>query len=194
MLFGHNTNVEHGGEKFHVQTEDRGIPGAVIDTTVHHRGRVLHRATTEYKDLLPLDSRREEELKGRIDDQHRGIVEAIRSGELKLDTTVRPPGVLKLEVMNAKTWLAGKRATLQVSVRDEEGNAVADARVVVTVDGAAEPTQFSAQSGLYGQAQFEFDLPRLTGDEPALAIEASEGASRGQMRFQLKAKPKVPAV
>ena len=50
MLFGHNTNVILDGIMYHVQTEDRGANHAVIDTTVHCRGRVMHRRASPYSD------------------------------------------------------------------------------------------------------------------------------------------------
>src|ERR1700693_3379053 len=84
MLFGHNTNVTVDGTVFHVQTEDRGITSAVLDTTVHCRGRVLHRRTTKYTDLLPLDADREQALKIRLDDQHYTVVEELNTGVLKI--------------------------------------------------------------------------------------------------------------
>ena len=68
---------------FHVQTEDRGAPNALIDTTVHCRGRVLHRRTN-YFDLLPLNADSEQALKLRLDDQHRAVMEEMRSGALQL--------------------------------------------------------------------------------------------------------------
>ena len=63
MIFGHNTNVAIGNVKYHVQTEDGGITSAHIDTTVYSGGRVLHRRTNSYLDLLPLNADREEALK-----------------------------------------------------------------------------------------------------------------------------------
>src|SRR5262252_2475957 len=54
MVFGHNSNVKFGAHTFHVQTEDRGANHALIDTTVYFQGRVLHRRTNNYLDLLPL--------------------------------------------------------------------------------------------------------------------------------------------
>jgi hypothetical protein len=36
-------------------------------------------------------------------------------------------------------------------------------------------------------------MPRLSGTEPALVIEASNGEAKGSLRFQLRAKPRVPA-
>src|SRR5215467_9989379 len=82
MVFGHNSNVAIGPETVHVQTEDRGFAHPVIDTTVHWKGRVLHRRTNNYNDLLPLDAGKEVELKARVDEQHRAVVEELRSGVL----------------------------------------------------------------------------------------------------------------
>ena len=53
MVFGHNTNIKMGAVTFHVQTEDRGEYHGLIDTTVYFQGRVLHRRTNNYFDLLP---------------------------------------------------------------------------------------------------------------------------------------------
>jgi hypothetical protein len=103
------------------------------------------------------------------------------------------PKVLTLVLINAKTWLAGKRATLDVSVQNREsGEAVNHARVVARVDGA-DSNEFAAETGIDGRAQMEFDMPRLTGADPALVIEAFHGDAKGQLRFQLRAKPRVPA-
>ena len=89
MVFGHNTNLKLGDITFHVQTEDRGVAHAMIDTTVYFHGRVLHRRTNNYFDLLPLDDDRERALKLRLDDQHQTVIEEIRSGLLLL----KLPGV-----------------------------------------------------------------------------------------------------
>jgi hypothetical protein len=101
---------------------------------------------------------------------------------------------LILELTNPRTWLTGKRATLQISVRRKDnGNAVAGAKVVAHVDGSAEPFESSVDASPQGQALLVFDMPRLSGSDPALVIEAAQGAARGQLRFQLRAKPRVPA-
>src|SRR5258708_21337472 len=84
MLFGHNTNVQAGDTTYHVQTEDRGTATALIDTTVYFRGRVLHRRTNNYFDLLPLNPDSERALKQRLDEQHRAVVEELRTGALHL--------------------------------------------------------------------------------------------------------------
>jgi hypothetical protein len=203
MLFGHNSDVKVGDTLYHVQTEDRGTANALIDTTVYCGGRVLHRRTNNYLDLLPLNAAHEGLLRKRIDDQHRSVAEELRSGALhlvpppppaKADHAAKPaPPPLFLELINAKSWLVGKRANLHITVRKKQnGEGVAGALVTARVDGAAEVTEFSTETGPGGQAKLEFDMPRLTGAEPALVIEVSRSDSKGHLKFQLRARPKVP--
>jgi len=201
MLFGHNTNVKVGEITYHVQTEDRGATNALIDTTVYFHGRVLHRRTNNYFDLLPLNAKSEQALKQRLDEQHRVVVEELRTGGLHLplpqetkSPTAAVPKVLTLVLINSKTWLAGKRATLDVSVQNREsGEAVNHARIVARIDGAADSNEFKTETGIDGRAQLEFEMPRVSGAEPALVIDAFDGDAKGHLRFQLRARPKVPA-
>ena len=200
MLFGHNSNVKVGETVYHVQTEDRGTSHAVIDTMVYQSGRVLHRRANSYADLLPLDAAREQKLKERVSAQHHAVLDELRSGVLKLGQPATPPAApaaidgLALELLNAKSWLSGKRATLQVLVfRKSDGAGVSGARVTARIDGAAEPSQFSTATGTDGKAQLAFDMPRLAGAECALVIEGYNGKSEARLQFQLRAKPKIPA-
>jgi hypothetical protein len=220
MLFGHNTNVTLDGTVFHVQTEDRGVNSATIDTTVHCRGRVLHRRTNKYHDLLPLDAEKEKSLKTRLDEQHFGIVDELKTGALKVEAPPLPPprvtspapvvsaaasspapalatpGTkgLTVEMWNPRTWRSGKHATLYLVVRSKEGGTpVGGARVVARIAGAAEPTEVQTEASADGHARLEFDMPRLTSEDAALVIEASMRDAQGQLRFALRAKPKAPA-
>ncbi|MGA2430816.1 MAG: hypothetical protein ABSH13_20135 [Candidatus Acidiferrum sp.] len=215
MLFGHNTNVTVDGTVFHVQTEDRGIATAVLDTTVHCRGRVLHRRTTRYQDLLPLDADREQALKIRLDDQHRTVLEELRSGVLVVAAPPMPPArpiastasptvppvtpaaapakVIAVEMLNPRTWLTGKHATLYLVARYKDGGAPAGgARITARVAGTTESTEVGTVAGADGHAHLEFDMPRLAHEDAALVIEAFSGDAHGQLRFQLRAKPKSP--
>lgn len=208
MQFGHNSNVTLDGNTYHVQTEERGAAHAQIDTTVYLRGRVLHRRTNSFSDLLPLNSEREQALKLRVDTQHRTVVDEIRSGRLRLtvgnDGKGAAPQIapraaaaagaeLHLELLNAKTWLSGKHASLQIAVNDYANKPVERATVMARVEGAAQPAAFSAETNMLGRAKLEFDMPPLVGPEVALVIEASKGKARGYLRFQLRAKPRVPS-
>jgi hypothetical protein len=223
MVFGHNTNVTIGTITYHVQTEDRGETHALIDTTVYYQGRVLHRRTNNYFDLLPMNEDRQQALKLRVDEQHHNVLEEMQSGSLQL-AVPRPaipppqsvvnardeseeapapgeeiktsllPRRLNIELINAKSWLAGKQARLQISVKEENGVPVAGAKIDVHIDGSAENRTYFAQSGNYGQAQVDFAMPKITSAEAAMVIRAEENAGRGQLRFALRAKPKVPSL
>src|SRR5579863_8972324 len=206
MLFGHNTNV-------------------TLDTTVHCRGRVFHRRTNKYHDLLPLDEEKEKALKTRLDEQHFGVVEELKSGALKVETPPLPPprpvapalsapaipsgGAasspapalanpatkdLTVEMLNPRTWLSGKHATLYLVARlKDAGTPAAGARVVARVVGAAEPLSVETGASADGHARLEFDMPRLAGEDAALVIEATTRDAQGHLRFALRAKPKTPA-
>ena len=164
--------------------------------------------------MLPLDASREEALKLRVSTQHQAVLNELRSGALKLAQPLAPaaaakppadrepksapsanaPDSLVLRLLNAKDWLAGRRATLQVLVFEKvDGAVVSGARVTARIEGAAEPAQHSSATGLDGKAQLAFDMPRLGGGDCALVIEASNGTARARLQFQLRAKPKVPA-
>jgi hypothetical protein len=211
MIFGHNTNVNVGVHKYHVQTEDAGATSALIDTTVYAGGRVLHRRTNNYIDLLPLNADREKALKLRLDEQHRQVLEDIRTGALCLPppTPAAPPPtksiqshvalknavapeILSLELLNTKSWLAGKRVTLQLRVTDAQGHPVAGTRIAVSVSGAVEPANFLAESAATGEANLAFDMPRLSDPSAALIIEATRGPAKAQLRFKLSARQRVP--
>jgi hypothetical protein len=220
MIFGHNTNVSLGNVKYHVQTEDAGITSALIDTTVFCSGRVLHRRTNNYLDLLPLNADREEALKLRLEEQHRQVIEEIRSGALYLppptpaQSSIKHPAApattagnrtnaeknaespsalqLSLELINAKTWLTGKRATLHLRITAAGSTPVSGAKIIATVSGAAEHASFLAESDAGGEAHLAFDMPRLQDPNAALLIEAMHGSATGHLRFQLRARQRVP--
>ena len=221
MIYGHNSNVKVAANTFHVQTEDRGEANSLIDTTVYYQGRVLHRRTNNYSDLLPLNEDRAQALKLRLDDQHAMVMEELRSGVLQLALPVAPPpaaekapvaraapstaqsaGVgnasgaaakLEVEILNPKAWLSGKHVTLQIQVR-ENGAGVAKAKVHVEIEGSAEETDFTGETAPNGKTQIEFEMPRLSGGDAAMIIRAEGQQAQGQLRFTMRAKPRVPAM
>ena len=212
MIFGHNTNVSVGAHQYHVQTEDAGASSALIDTTVYAGGRVLHRRTNNYLDLLPLNADREKALKLRLDEQHRQVLEEIRTGALCLPPPTPPVSPaptksvssraavkngaqlesLSIELLNPKTWLSGKRATLQVRVTEAQGHPVSGAKISASVSGAAQPANFFTESAATGEAHLTFDMPRLRDPNSALLIEATLGPAKAHLRFQLRARQRLP--
>lgn len=204
MVFGHNSNVTMGKHTLHVQTEDRGANHALIDTTVYFQGRVLHRRTNNYLDLLPLTSDSQEALKMRVDEQHREVLQAIHNGELQLNIPGAPskvehapatpqPRKWNLELLNARSWLMGKQATLHVAVKEEGGGPVRGASVSAEIEGGEGRAAYSGRTGEDGQATISFEMPKLSGGDFALVLRMEDPAGSVQLRFALRAKPRVPA-
>ena len=202
MIFGHNTDVNLHGTVYHVQTEDRGSQNALLETTVYCRGRVLHRLVNNYFDLLPLNPDKEAALKLRLDAQHRLVLEEMRTGVLVLapppipGPEAVPPQLaampLHLELANPRTWLKGKHAELIIAVKNSGGTAVSGATTTARVEGAATPVTQAALSGVDGMVHLAFEMPALNSTEAAVVIDASHGSARGRLRFQLRAKSRIP--
>ncbi len=195
MASGHNSNIIFGGVTYHVQTEDRGAQHPFVDTTIYLNGRVLHRRTNSYYDLLPLTPEREELLQRRVNAQHLAIVEETRSGTFQLSAPAAAAPAcneLCLEVLNPKNWLSRGHAHLEVQVRRKPTQAsVSGARVEAHVEGAATAAVFMAQTGPDGRATLNFPMPRITGGEAAIELFAAHGPEHAKLRFQLRAKPRT---
>lgn len=82
MLTGYNTDIDHAGTTYHVQTEDRGEGNPVIESLVYANGEILYSRRTPYAELLA-QGIEEKTLASIMDRQHRTLVEVIRRGRLK---------------------------------------------------------------------------------------------------------------
>jgi len=82
VLTGYNTDIEHDGVTYHVQTEDKGRSNPFVESLVYARGEILYSRRTPYHDLVEedVDAKAVSSLMER---QHRTIVEAIRRGRLE---------------------------------------------------------------------------------------------------------------
>jgi hypothetical protein len=152
----------------------------------------------------------------RLDRQHATVVEELRSGAIPVSVappapstpTASPPAPpppvpsaaptaqksLTVDLLNPRTWLTGKQATLYLIVRDRFlGTVLGGVRVSTRIEGGCEKAEVSTLTAANGHAQLQFEMPRLVAEDAALVIEAVAGEARGQLRFQLRAKPKVPA-
>ena len=225
MNLGHSTNVHIGDAVYHVQTEDRGHDHPFIDTTVYASGRVLHRRTTSYYDVLNSGDDIQEILKQRVEDQHKGVIQELRSGTLKLAAPAAParkasepareaahPSApapepsssapdgrphdegISVKLLNAASWASAGRANLQIEVRGRKSaQPQSGVKVHVALEGAQTPSQYEGQTNEAGLAEVQFALPKLGPDGGVLVIQASSGSANGQLRFQLKPRPRNPA-
>ena len=82
MLTGFNTDVEHEGVVYHVQTEDKGLSTPLILSLVYSGGAILASKRSPYQDLIDAGFD-EAVLADRLKRQHRLICAAISAGRVE---------------------------------------------------------------------------------------------------------------
>lgn len=81
MITGFNTDIEHDGVVYHVQTEDKGLDSPIILSLVYVGGTILASKRSPYADLIE-QGFSDEALAERLKRQHRLICAAINSGRI----------------------------------------------------------------------------------------------------------------
>ena len=81
MITGFNTDIEHDGVVYHVQTEDKGLDSPIILSLVYTGGTILASKRSPYADLIE-QGFSDEALAERLKRQHRLICAAIHSGRI----------------------------------------------------------------------------------------------------------------
>jgi len=88
---GFNSDLKLGDLVLHVQTEDRRPRASAVDTIVYSGGRVTYRRKTSYEERLQEPGFGEAAIRQLLEDQHRSIIEGLRSGEIPVDVFPPPP-------------------------------------------------------------------------------------------------------
>lgn len=113
MITGFNTDIEHDGVVYHVQTEDKGLASPLILSLVYVGGAILASKRSPYSDLI-IAGFDEERLSQRLKQQHRLICAAITAGRIE-----------ELKVMGA-----GKGSLEEIASSDRPAKAVGDRMIV----------------------------------------------------------------
>lgn len=82
MITGYNTDVEHNGVVYHVQTEDKGLRTPVILSLVYTGGAILASKRSPYDDLIA-SGFEENVLVERLERQHKLICAAVHAGRIE---------------------------------------------------------------------------------------------------------------
>src|SRR5690348_10025500 len=109
MSSGFNTDVRVGDQLYHVQTEDRGPNRLAIDTAVYQQGRVLHRRSSDYAEFAASDEFTAEALHERVEQQHRAIIDELRSGALTAE-----PGACRAATSRRDSDSAFERSSVAI--------------------------------------------------------------------------------
>ena len=76
---GYNTDIEHHGLMFHVQTQDQGANAQYVESIVYKSGKVLASRRTYYTNFLNSPTLNDK-INEIIDEQHEGILKDISEG------------------------------------------------------------------------------------------------------------------
>jgi len=82
VITGYNTDVEHNGVVYHVQTEDKGLRTPVILSLVYSGGAILASKRSAYDDLIA-SGFEEQVLVERLERQHKLICAAVHAGRIE---------------------------------------------------------------------------------------------------------------
>jgi hypothetical protein len=82
VITGYNTDVEHNGVVYHVQTEDKGLRTPVILSLVYTGGAILASKRSPYDDLIA-SGFEENVLVERLERQHKLICAAVYAGRIE---------------------------------------------------------------------------------------------------------------
>ena len=79
MITGFNTDIEHRGEVFHVQTEDKGVENPLIESLIYRGGEILGSRRLPYAEILS-NGYDEKAIVKLMEEQHRNMIQEIRGG------------------------------------------------------------------------------------------------------------------
>ena len=127
MIAGFNTDVEHSGTVYHVQTEDKGVPARMIMSLVYHKGTILASKRVNYDDL-DADELSEKKLAARVSRQHKLICAAVQAGRID-----------DLKEMTAQTAAGAKKKRAAPAVVVETVAPAVAAPVPTTTNGTPPP-------------------------------------------------------
>ncbi len=158
VITGFNTDIEHDGVVYHVQTEDKGLDAPIILSLVYSGGTILASKRSPYADLIE-QGFSDEVLAERLKRQHRLICAAIHSGRIndlkKMGGRVkRAPQVAAEAVVD----VAETEVVAKVEVEAIEG---VEADAVEAVD-AIEAVEAAEVASTSAEEPFEIEYWPLT--------------------------------
>jgi hypothetical protein len=135
VITGYNTDVEHDGVVYHVQTEDKGLRTPVILSLVYMGGAILASKRSPYDDLVA-SGFDEKALVERLERQHKLICAAVHAGRIaELKRMGERAPVLQGSAVRAPNP--------PIQKGEEESKAVPPATPATEASGVVPPERFS---------------------------------------------------
>lgn len=213
MVTGFNTDVEHEGRVFHVQTEDKGRENPVIESLLYTRGAIVTSRRLSYADIADGPAYSEETVLKMMEAQHQGLIREILTGlfdpegpkpfghdiisnrsldevvaDYLADIVIAAPLHLEIDGWDA----AGSVPASPLSIRVLAGDAdvpVAGARVVLKLLSSLDKSRdlFNGATGPDGRVEARFEAPTIpAGARTALLVQADAGAANTESIRELE--------
>ena len=172
MITGFNTDIEHEGVVYHVQTEDKGLDTPIILSLVYSGGTILASKRSPYEDLIA-QGFSDEVLAERLKRQHKLICAAIHSGRIN-DLRKMTYGSKEGSVQDVEATLDVEEETALVEetpLVEDEATAVAEEQSAPVVE------EFEFEYGI--EQQWTPPPPRV--EEPEVEVVEGEIASEPEV-------------
>ena len=174
MITGFNTDIEHDGVIYHVQTEDKGLDTPIILSLVYTGGTILASKRSPYEDLIA-EGFSDEALAERLKRQHRLICAAIHSG--RIDDLKR---------------MSGRHKQGAVTVKEDE-----DIETVESLVESEDTPELEMSPATTVEEPFEIEYWPMTQEwtppPPAPPVEELEIEATPEQQFELVQEPAVSA-
>lgn len=215
MITGFNTDVDHQGRVFHVQTEDKGLANPVVESLIYSGGEILTSKKTSYADLIESNGYSEDEIMHRMEAQHQALIRDVFNGKFDGDEP-KPFGhsiitnrsldevvlcfletygavePVKLEWLEEHVFVEGMQPTVRLRLIEESsGEPIEGVPVVVElISTGGQPRElFSSATDAEGLVEARFEIPESPGDDQAILCRAEVAGQSAELR-QMVAKPK----
>jgi hypothetical protein len=177
MVPGINSDVRYAGMVYHVQTEDFGVPRALIRSQVYQGGQVLDTVDSLYDDLPEHPAA---EISRRLVSQHREVIRGIMKGRYGPHAAGESGAVdlPDLVVSELTEPCAGERVSLMILFRGRSSyRPIPGARIAIFFrDGVAGETRVhEGATDSRGFHLAEFQVPPAAYPEAALLLRAFSG-------------------
>jgi hypothetical protein len=172
VITGYNTDVEHNGVVYHVQTEDKGLRTPLILSLVYTGGAILASKRSAYDDLIA-SGFEENVLVERLERQHKLICAAVHAGRIEELKRMGAP-VAEGSVSATATPTIQKTEARQTVV--PESPPAPDAPAVITSErfSTSEETDDALTVSLLDEKQLR------PGDSVTIRIEVTKRTESGR--------------
>lgn len=218
MITGFNTDVDHQGRVFHIQTEDKGLANPLVESLIYSGGEILTSKKTSYADLIESNGYSEDEIMHRMEAQHQALIRDVFNGKFDTDEP-KPFGhsiitnrsldevvicfletygavePIRLDWVEEPLIAEGTQMTVRIRlVEESSGEPIGGVPVVVElISTGGQPRELSsAATDAEGIVEALLEIPESPEDDMAVVCRAEVAGQTAEVR-QMVVRAKVPA-